>query len=222
MKTKKKGSLPVILFNWLLVLLLMGAIFIFSSQGNTDSARLSSTAMNIGADVINHWQLAILSGFLLFSVIAVVWIVRRSASLTSFILYLLAYLFICLLGLGVLYFIFRPFYLSSELHNYNYWTIHRFFRKYAHLFIYLFLGLLIKNALSYSGVHGFKSILIAIFISLLYAVSDEVHQYFIPGRTALVFDVFIDTAGASIGIILYTIVDFLSGGRTIWQSYWNL
>ena len=36
----------------------------------------------------------------------------------------------------------------------------------------------------------------------LYAISDEVHQLFVPGRGAQVKDVFIDIAGAAVGIFL--------------------
>ena len=37
------------------------------------------------------------------------------------------------------------------------------------------------------------------------AVSDEVHQIFIPGRTAKVLDTFIDGAGSLVGITIYSI-----------------
>ena len=36
-----------------------------------------------------------------------------------------------------------------------------------------------------------------------YAVTDELHQFFVPGRSAQVLDVGIDTAGVIIGIIIY-------------------
>lgn len=42
-----------------------------------------------------------------------------------------------------------------------------------------------------------------IFICLLYAVTDEFHQSFVPGRTSLASDIIVDFAGASIGLGLF-------------------
>jgi VanZ family protein len=41
---------------------------------------------------------------------------------------------------------------------------------------------------------------------VLYAVSDEVHQLFVPGRGAQVTDVLIDNAGAFVGIGIYEVL----------------
>jgi VanZ family protein len=38
-------------------------------------------------------------------------------------------------------------------------------------------------------------------IVALYAASDEFHQSFVPTRTALVSDVFVDTAGGAAGLL---------------------
>lgn len=76
-------------------------------------------------------------------------------------------------------------------------------RKNAHFFTYLILGILVINALRKSGVQGYHSIAWAVGICILYAVSDEVHQLFVPGRGAAVKDVIIDSAGATVGIGLY-------------------
>ena len=42
---------------------------------------------------------------------------------------------------------------------------------------------------------------LALSIVFLYAASDEFHQIFVPTRTPLVSDVFIDTAGGAIGLL---------------------
>lgn len=42
--------------------------------------------------------------------------------------------------------------------------------------------------------------------SILYAVSDELHQLFVPFRTCTYFDILIDFLGICFGIILYYIV----------------
>ena len=47
----------------------------------------------------------------------------------------------------------------------------------------------------------------SIFLSFLYACTDELHQIFVPGRSAQFRDVLIDTLGASFGaIITYLII----------------
>ena len=78
-------------------------------------------------------------------------------------------------------------------------------RKNAHFFAYLILGILVINALKSNGLKGSKSILIALAICILYAISDEVHQLFIPGRAGQVRDVIIDSAGAIVGINGYIV-----------------
>jgi len=52
----------------------------------------------------------------------------------------------------------------------------------------------------------FKYILIILGISLLYAISDEFHQIFVPGRTAVIKDVVIDFVGSFISVGFYWIV----------------
>jgi len=75
-----------------------------------------------------------------------------------------------------------------------------FMRKFAHFFAYLVLGVLVMNALSQSGVRGLRACTFAIGICVLYAVSDEVHQLFVPGRGGQAVDVLLDSVGASVGI----------------------
>ena len=44
---------------------------------------------------------------------------------------------------------------------------------------------------------------------MLYALSDEVHQIYVPGRSCELRDVFIDTSGSIIGIIIYSLINFI-------------
>ncbi|MEM3043787.1 MAG: VanZ family protein, partial [Thermoplasmata archaeon] len=44
------------------------------------------------------------------------------------------------------------------------------------------------------------SLALSTLFIFLYAISDEVHQYFVPMREASVIDVLIDTAGGLIGV----------------------
>lgn len=76
-------------------------------------------------------------------------------------------------------------------------------RKNAHFFVYLFLGVFVINAFRRSGVRGYRCVVFALLICILYASSDEIHQVFVPGRSAQVMDVILDSVGASVGILVY-------------------
>jgi len=83
-------------------------------------------------------------------------------------------------------------------------------RKNAHFFVYLVLGVLVTNALKRRGLHWYGCIGTAILLCVLYAISDEVHQVFVPGRGPHVKDVLIDSAGASVGIVVYSLIGRIS------------
>ena len=78
-------------------------------------------------------------------------------------------------------------------------------RKSAHFTLYFILGLLVISFLKEFGLSR-KSIIISIIVVLLYAVSDEIHQTFIPGRSGEVFDVLIDTIGGTLSTVLYYLI----------------
>lgn len=74
---------------------------------------------------------------------------------------------------------------------------HMMIRKSAHFFAYFILGMLFYWALRGKKIRW----LYALFLSFLYAVSDEIHQLFIPGRSGEFRDVLIDSCGALVGIV---------------------
>ena len=75
-------------------------------------------------------------------------------------------------------------------------------RKNAHFFGYLLLGVLASLVLRLNGFKGFKLFVVSLVFCVLYAISDEIHQHFVPGRGPQVRDVLIDSAGSTVGIIL--------------------
>lgn len=75
-------------------------------------------------------------------------------------------------------------------------------RKAAHFSIYAILGILLFLVLEHLTSDSARSILNAITISFLYALSDETHQAFVPGRSGEIRDIIIDTLGAICGVIL--------------------
>lgn len=79
-------------------------------------------------------------------------------------------------------------------------------RKGAHLSIYTLVGIFIMSFISTYKIYLKYKFLISILVGLVYASSDEIHQSFIPGRTASIIDVGIDTLGVTLGIILVLII----------------
>ncbi|MBQ7036019.1 MAG: VanZ family protein [Clostridia bacterium] len=77
-------------------------------------------------------------------------------------------------------------------------TLIKIIRKSAHFFAYLILGVLAMWTFSAYGIK--KRYGLAFLLCVLYAISDEIHQAFVPGRACRLFDVCIDTAGAALGL----------------------
>jgi VanZ family protein len=71
-------------------------------------------------------------------------------------------------------------------------------RKIAHAAEYAVLGALLVRA---TGRGGF-----AFALGTLYALSDEVHQSFVPGRVGSPLDVMLDAIGVLVGVILWQTV----------------
>lgn len=92
--------------------------------------------------------------------------------------------------------------------------IEPFIRKLAHFSEYLVLGfswLWLIRTFEVRHAVGFWA---AVGVSALYAVSDEVHQLFVPGRSGQVTDVLLDTAGALCGALLWTALAALFRKKT--------
>lgn len=82
--------------------------------------------------------------------------------------------------------------------------INLFVRKNAHAFEYFVLALIVSECVFYFlNLKGRKAVVYIAFICLLYAVTDEFHQSFVPGRQSLVSDVVIDFIGSIIGMIIF-------------------
>lgn len=82
-----------------------------------------------------------------------------------------------------------------------------YIRKSAHFIEYLILGILTISVLSDYNLD--KKIIIYSFIfCLIYAMTDEIHQLFISGRSAKALDVIIDSVGSITGIFIYYLLIF--------------
>lgn len=87
-------------------------------------------------------------------------------------------------------------------------------RKCAHFSAYTLLGILITSALEMSTYPKSGKGLLSVFAvssggGLLYAISDEIHQYYVPGRSCEVRDMAIDFSGVILGSALVMIIILL-------------
>lgn len=83
--------------------------------------------------------------------------------------------------------------------------------KLAHLVVFTVLGFLAAG-----GVRHLKTPRAswwAWVLVVLYAIGDEIHQAFVPGRTPLVTDVAIDSVGGLLGIFVYLLPGNAREGR---------
>lgn len=78
-----------------------------------------------------------------------------------------------------------------------------FFEKSSHTFEYLVLGALVVRAMSGDRAPPARVWGLAILLTWLYALSDEFHQYFVPGRSADWVDVLFDWLGTVLGVGLW-------------------
>ena len=79
-------------------------------------------------------------------------------------------------------------------------------RKLAHFSIYTLVGMLIMAFISTYNVILLKKFIVSLGVGLVYAISDEIHQFYVPGRTPKLLDVAIDTAGVFLGIIIVLVI----------------
>jgi VanZ family protein len=68
-------------------------------------------------------------------------------------------------------------------------------RKLAHAAEFAVLGALLLRAVGAERT--------AFALGVAYAISDELHQLFVPGRVGSVWDVLIDAVGVAVGIALW-------------------
>ncbi len=82
-------------------------------------------------------------------------------------------------------------------------NLHLIIRKIAHFTEYGALG--IAASFGFKGVTEAKRkcLILSVFVSFIYAITDEIHQYFVPGRYGTFTDVLIDTCGAAVFTFIY-------------------
>ncbi len=89
--------------------------------------------------------------------------------------------------------------------------------KLEHFLFYGVYGVTLIRAFYFQGRFTQlqkQALLFAIFFGILYAISDEIHQYFVPGRKMDVLDVLADSLGVAAGAWLYARL-FLNKNKAI-------
>lgn len=84
--------------------------------------------------------------------------------------------------------------------------IEKIVRKIAHFSIYTFVGVILMCLFSTYRLKDMQKLYFSSIIGIIYAISDEIHQSFIPGRLASVFDVIIDTMGVICGTLCVLLI----------------
>lgn len=96
----------------------------------------------------------------------------------------------------------------------TFYDFNHFIRSLGHILIFFILGTFITNALIYSGVKGIKVFFMSLLFCILYAISDELHQLYVPGRSYQVSDIILDTIGAVFGVsfimVWHTVIHMIS------------
>jgi len=91
--------------------------------------------------------------------------------------------------------------------------LHFLVRKGAHFFVYFVLAFCLVQSLKFYVHRLFSVWFYAWAIASVYGITDEIHQYFVPGRVMAVVDMIINAAGAFAGAAFSIFVIFLVASR---------
>lgn len=90
-------------------------------------------------------------------------------------------------------------------------------RKTAHATEYAILGVLACLCFYYHGISRYG--VLGLLLGVLYAISDEIHQIFVPGRSGQVTDVILDSCGVLVGSFICVLV--IRGMKTRLYTKYN-
>ncbi len=84
---------------------------------------------------------------------------------------------------------------KSDIPSFGFWDT--LIKKGSHFLAYAMLAFLVQRVTS----GGKRPYSLAFLITVLYAISDEYHQTFVPGRNGTVMDVLIDSLGGLTALV---------------------
>lgn len=91
-------------------------------------------------------------------------------------------------------------------------------RKLAHMFLYFMLTV-ISYVFMYMKTNSFVTgIKASMFISVIYAALDEIHQLYVVGRSGQLTDVWVDSIGVFIAIMIISIVEVIRSKKRLKES----
>lgn len=93
----------------------------------------------------------------------------------------------------------------------NLGLVNTLLRKTAHLTEYAVLAAFLYNSLKPAGdlFWSRKAAFWALLVSGSYSLTDELHQLFVPGRHASLYDCILDTTGALAGLVVLSAAFFV-------------
>ena len=80
--------------------------------------------------------------------------------------------------------------------------LEKIIRKIAHFSIYTLVGLLLMGLMKTYKIKEIDQVGLSMIIGIIYASTDEIHQAFIPGRSAQLTDVMLDSIGDLTGVFI--------------------
>lgn len=89
-------------------------------------------------------------------------------------------------------------------------VLHGMIRSIAHFTIFFILGQLWYITLRFRDIPASRSALVSFAICFSYALFDEAHQYFVPGRACELKDVMMDSLGAGLAIAIGWLISGLN------------
>ena len=81
---------------------------------------------------------------------------------------------------------------------------HNVLRKIAHFTEYAALGFCMSGAVYFK--FNKNKVYIPLIPCVLYAISNEIHQYFVPESSCRIFDLFVDSCGSLTGILIFLLI----------------
>jgi len=92
---------------------------------------------------------------------------------------------------------------SADYNSLNFIQLEGFIRTAGHFTEYLIYGMLAFQLSRYSiAEKSIEKVLYPFAFCALYAITDEIHQYFVPGRAMQIEDLLVDFSGLLFGIAM--------------------
>jgi VanZ family protein len=96
---------------------------------------------------------------------------------------------------------------SGEINPQTVANIEQIIRMLGHFTEFFLLGLFVILFINTYKISKKKIYLFALVFCLIYSISDEIHQIFVPGRAFEIADMAINIAGSAAGILLFALIN---------------